>query len=101
MFTKAQFVESLKEAQPDVFPTKASAEKAFDSFCLILSKAVASGERVRLPNVGSFSQSTRAARSGRNPQTGAKIKIAARKVVKFSASKGLKEGLNKKGKKKK
>lgn len=101
MFTKAQFVESLKESQPDVFPTKASAEKAFDAFCLILAKAISSDERVRLPNVGSFSLSTRASRTGRNPQTGAKIKIPARRVIKFSASKGLKDALNKKGGKKK
>lgn len=96
MFTKAQFVEALKGQLADVFPTKASAEKAFDAFCAILGKAVGSGKRVRLPGVGSFAVSTRAARTGRNPQTGAKIKIPAKQVVKFSVAKGLKITVNKK-----
>ncbi|THB67631.1 MAG: HU family DNA-binding protein [Desulfovibrio sp.] len=94
MFTKAQFVESLKEKLPEVFPTKASADKAFDAFCEILAKGILSDEGVRLPNVGSFSIAKRAARTGRNPQTGAAIQIPAKKVVKFSTSKSLKERLN-------
>ena len=95
MFTKAQFVESLKAALPDVFTTKASAERAFDSFCDILAKGVLSDKSLRLPNVGTFSLAERAARNGRNPQTGETITIPARKVVKFSAAKALKESLNK------
>jgi DNA-binding protein HU-beta len=90
MFTKAQFVDSLKSELPDVFATKVSAEKAFDVFCSTLATAIGSGDRVRLPGVGSFALAERAARSGRNPQTGAKIKIPARKVVRFTASQDLK-----------
>jgi len=93
MLTKAQFVESLKDALPDVFPTKASAEKAFDAFCDILAKSVGSGQGVRLPNVGSFAVSQRAARTGRNPQTGKTITIPAKKVVKFTTAKALKDSL--------
>ena len=94
MFTKSQFVEALKEKLPDVFPTKASADKAFDAFCAILAGGISSNDGVRLPNVGTFSVSKRAARTGRNPQTGAAIKIPAKSVVKFSTSKTLKEQLN-------
>lgn len=93
MFTKAQFIETLKAELPEVFGTKAAAEKAFDTFCDIISKKLNKGERLRLPGVGSFTVSKRAARKGRNPQTGAAIKIPARKVVKFSVAKGLKESL--------
>jgi DNA-binding protein HU-beta len=95
MYTKERFVDALKEELPDVFQTKVAAEKAFDAFCMILAKAISNDERVRLPNIGSFSLSTRASRSGRNPQTGEKIKIPAKRVIKFNAAKGLKEVLNK------
>ena len=94
MFTKAQFVAALKDQLPEVFPTKASADKAFDAFCAILAKGISDNSGVRLPNVGSFTVSKRAARTGRNPQTGAPIKIKAKKVVKFSVAKTLNEDLN-------
>lgn len=96
MVTKAQFVEQFKAALPEVFPTKAAAEKAFDAFCEVLGKSVVEG--VRLPGVGGFSVTKRAKRAGRNPRTGDKITIPARKVVKFSVSKTLSESVNKKGK---
>jgi DNA-binding protein HU-beta len=95
MYTKERFVDALREELPDVFETKVAAEKAFDTFCILLAKAISNDERVRLPNVGTFSLSHRASRTGRNPQTGEKIKIPAKRVVKFNASKGLKEVLNK------
>lgn len=96
MYTKAQVVEALKEALPEVFKTKASAEKAFEALCEILSEGIATGGGVRLPDIGSFSVAERSARAGRNPQTGKPLKIPAKKVVKFSVAKILKEGLNKK-----
>ena len=92
MLTKAQFVGALKDQLPDVFTTKASADKAFDAFCQILADGIADSG-VRLPNVGSFSLNQRAARTGRNPQTGAAIQIPAKKVVKFSAARTLTEKL--------
>ncbi|MGE4297328.1 MAG: HU family DNA-binding protein [Desulfovibrionaceae bacterium] len=94
MFTKAQFVAALKDQLPEIFLTKASADKTFDAFCAILAKGIADNSGVRLPNVGSFTVSKRAARTGRNPQTGAPIKIKAKKVVKFSVAKTLNEDLN-------
>jgi Bacterial nucleoid DNA-binding protein len=93
MMTKAEFVSAMKDALPEVFTSKASAEKAYDVFCDILANAVSKGEGARLPGVGSFSVVQRAARTGRNPQTGKAITIPARKAVKFSVAKGLSEGL--------
>lgn len=93
MFTKTQFVEALRQALPDVFTTKVSAEKAFDAFCEALAKGIQT-DGVRLPNVGTFALSVRASRTGRNPQTGKEITIPEKKVVKFSTSKTLKEALN-------
>jgi len=93
MMTKAEFVSAMKDALPDVFTSKAGAEKAYDVFCDILAKSVSNGEGVRLPGIGSFSVVQRAARTGRNPQTGKTITIPARKAVKFSVAKGLSDGL--------
>ncbi len=63
--------------------TKADAKKALDAFIKTTTDALASGDRVALVGFGSFSVSTRAARTGRNPQTGQELKIVAKKVVKF------------------
>lgn len=93
MMTKAEFVTTLKDSLPDVFASKAGAEKAYDTFCAILEKAVSKGQGVRLPGIGSFTVVQRAARTGRNPQTGKTITIPARKAVKFSVAKGLSDGL--------
>jgi DNA-binding protein HU-beta len=63
--------------------TKADSKKALDAFISATSKSLKKGDRVALVGFGSFSVSKRAARKGRNPQTGKEIKIAAKKVVKF------------------
>lgn len=63
--------------------TKADSKKALDAFVSATSKSLKKGDRVALVGFGSFSVSKRAARKGRNPQTGKEIKIAAKKVVKF------------------
>ncbi|MHC1707112.1 MAG: HU family DNA-binding protein [Bacteroidales bacterium] len=65
--------------------TKSDAKKALDAFVDATSKALKKGDRVALVGFGSFSVAKRAARKGRNPQTGKEIKIAAKKVVKFKA----------------
>jgi DNA-binding protein HU-beta len=71
--------------------SKSAAEKALNSFTNNITKALKKGDGVALVGFGSFSVQKRAARNGRNPQTGEAIKIKARKVVKFAAGKGLKE----------
>lgn len=69
--------------------SKADAKRALDAFVGATSGALKKGERVALVGFGSFSVSTRAARKGRNPQTGQEINIAAKKVVKFKAGADL------------
>lgn len=75
--------------------TKADSTRALDAFVNATSKALKKGERVALVGFGSFSVTKRAARNGRNPQTGKTIKIAARKVAKFKAGAELKKTVNK------
>jgi DNA-binding protein HU-beta len=65
--------------------TKADAKRALDAFVTATAKTLKKGGRVALVGFGSFSVANRAARKGRNPQTGKEIKIAAKKVVKFRA----------------
>lgn len=65
--------------------TKADAKKALDAFTGAISGSLKKGDRVSLVGFGSWSVTKRSARTGRNPQTGKEIKIAAKKVVKFKA----------------
>lgn len=81
--------------------TKVQAENAINSFTGAVSQSLADGDAVTLVGFGTFSVSERAARTGRNPQTGATLKIAARRVPKFTAGKALKESVDKPAKKKK
>src|SRR6218665_2814921 len=67
--------------------TKVLAEDVINSFTGAISNYLADGESVTLVGFGTFSVSARAARTGRNPQTGEAIKIAAKKLPKFSAGK--------------
>ena len=73
--------------------TKAQAQSALNSFCDSTSAALKKGDKLILVGFGTFSVSKRAARNGRNPQTGAVIKIKAKKVAKFKAGKELAEKL--------
>lgn len=70
------------------------AKRALDSIVSIIVNAIKKGDRVSLVGFGSFSISKRAARTGRNPQTGKEIKIAAKKVVKFKAGADLSKKVN-------
>jgi DNA-binding protein HU-beta len=65
--------------------TKADAKRAFVAFIDATTQALKAGDRVALIGFGTFSVSDRAARKGRNPQTGNEIKISAKKVVKFKS----------------
>ena len=65
--------------------TKVEAQRALDAFLTVTSKSLKKGEKVTLVGFGTFSVARRAARTGRNPQTGKEIKIAAKKVAKFKA----------------
>jgi DNA-binding protein HU-beta len=76
---------------------KSDAERVLNAFKQILRGAVRSGDKVSWPELGAFSVTQRKARTGRNPRTGAAVKIPASRAVKFSASSSWKEFLNKSG----
>ncbi len=77
---KAELIEAMAS---DAKLTKADAKRALDAFIGATSGALKKGDRVALVGFGSFGVTKRAARKGRNPQTGKEINIAAKKVVKF------------------
>ncbi len=74
--------------------SKAAAEQALNSVMDAISEAISAGDKVALVGFGTFSVAERAAREGRNPQTGKKIKIQAKKVVKFKAGSKLVDAAN-------
>ncbi len=74
--------------------TKADADKAVNAFVETVKDALAKGDSIQLIGFGTFSVSGRSARTGRNPQTGKEIQIAAKKVAKFKAGKALDETVN-------
>lgn len=81
---KAELIDKVAK---DAGITKTQANDALDSFTGSVTAALKKGDRVTLVGFGTFSVSERAARNGRNPQTGEVIKIKARKVPKFKAGK--------------
>jgi len=74
--------------------TKKESEKAVEGFISSIEEALVKGDKVQLVGFGTFELKERAARKGRNPQTGEKIDIAAAKVPSFKAGKGLREKCN-------
>ena len=83
---KAQLIDAIAH---DAKLTKADAKRALDAFVKNTTGALKKGNRVALVGFGSFSVTKRNARTGRNPQTGKPITIAAKKVVKFKAGSDL------------
>ncbi|MFT4679412.1 MAG: DNA-binding protein HU-beta [Flavobacteriales bacterium] len=83
---KAELIDSMAGSAGI---SKADAKKALDAFIDTTADALKKGDRVALVGFGSFSVSERAARKGRNPQTGKEITIQAKKVVKFKAGADL------------
>ncbi|WP_428840360.1 HU family DNA-binding protein [Burkholderia vietnamiensis] len=74
--------------------SKATTGEAVDAVIGAITSAVVKGDTVQLVGFGSFSQGSRAARTGRNPSTGEEISIAAAKTVKFTAGKAFKDAVN-------
>jgi DNA-binding protein HU-beta len=89
--TREEIITKMSE---DADTTKVAAKAALDSFLGCVTKTLKKGGKVSLVGFGTFSVSKRAARQGRNPQTGATINISARKVAKFKAGKGLSDTVN-------
>jgi DNA-binding protein HU-beta len=86
--------ELIAAMAKDAGITKAQAGLALDSFVNSVTAALKKGDKVSLIGFGTFSTSKRSARTGRNPQTGAEIQIAAKTVAKFKPGKGLSDTLN-------
>ena len=88
---KQELIENIAESA-DI--TKAAAGRALDSMINSVTDALKKGESVVLVGFGTFTVRSRAARTGRNPQTGQEIQISAAKVPAFKAGKALKDAVN-------
>ena len=88
---KTELVAAVAE-QADI--SKKDAEKALKAFVDVVTEEMKKGEKVQLVGFGTFEVSERAAREGRNPQTGKTMKIQACKAPKFKAGKALKDAVN-------
>jgi len=89
---KAELIDAIASSAKI---SKADAGRALDATVESIHKALKKGDRIGLVGFGSFSVAKRAARVGRNPQTGKEIKISAKKVVKFKAGSDLAGSVNK------
>ncbi|QSX33328.1 HU family DNA-binding protein [Shewanella avicenniae] len=88
---KAELIASIAD-KADL--TKAQATSALKSIESAVTEALKEGKKVSIVGFGSFETSTRAARVGRNPSTGAEIEIPAAVIPKFKAGKALKDSVN-------
>jgi len=88
---KKDLVEAVAKATGE---TKACVERVVNAMIESMKKALKKGEKVTLMGFGTFDVAKRAARKGRNPQTGKEIKISARKVVRFKVGSELKKAVN-------
>ena len=88
---KAELVERVAEKAG---LTKADADRAIKAICEEIQGVLVKGDKITLTGFGTFSVSKRAAREGRNPQTGATVHIAASNSAKFKPASALKEALN-------
>jgi DNA-binding protein HU-beta len=88
---KSELIEHIAQ-QADI--SKAAATRALDAVVDGVTASLKKGNSVAIVGFGTFAVSRRAARTGRNPKTGAEIKIKAAKVPKFRPGKGLKDALN-------
>ena len=89
--TKAELVTSIAEKTG---LTKKDSEKALAAFVDTVTETLAKGDSIQLVGFGTFEVSERAAREGRNPQTGETMEIKASKTPKFKAGKALKDMMN-------
>lgn len=88
---KSELIDAIADSA-DI--SKAAAGRAVDAFVDSVTGALKSGDQVTLIGFGTFSVKDRAARTGRNPQTGQEIQIKAAKIPSFKAGKGLKDAVN-------
>lgn len=93
---KAQLVDQLLKNKKAGFDSKAAAERAFDAVIDVIREGVQKDNKVQIIGFGTFNVKSRAARNGRNPQTGQAMKIKAYKTVNFKVGKDFKDKVNKK-----
>jgi DNA-binding protein HU-beta len=86
--------ELIDAVAASIGESKAPAGETINAVLSVITRAVTAGDAVQLVGFGSFSQGERAARTGRNPSTGAEIRIDAAKTVKFTAGKAFKDAVN-------
>jgi DNA-binding protein HU-beta len=86
--------ELVAEIAKEAEITKKDAEKALAAFTKVVAAQLKEGNKIQLVGFGTFEVSERAAREGRNPQTGKTMKIAASKAPKFKPGKALKDEVN-------
>ena len=91
--TKAELIAAIAEKSG---MTKKDADAALSAVIDTITDTLAKGDKIQLVGFGTFEVVKRAARTGKNPQTGKAIKIPASKAPKFKAGKGLKDTVNKK-----
>lgn len=89
---KAELVAAIAEKSE---LSKKDSEKALKAFTDVVAEELKKGNKIQLVGFGTFEVASRAAREGRNPQTGETMKIAASKSPKFKAGKALKDEINK------
>jgi DNA-binding protein HU-beta len=88
---KQELIDAVVASTGD---TKAATGAAIDAILATVMRAVTADDTVQLVGFGSFSTGQRAARTGRNPSTGAEIQIAAARTVRFTAGKAFKDAVN-------
>jgi DNA-binding protein HU-beta len=89
--TKAELIDAVASSAG---VSKADAERTVQAFFDTVVSATKGGDKIQWPGFGSFSTTERSARTGRNPQTGEEVQIAASTAMKFTSSSTLKSALN-------
>lgn len=91
--TKADMIKTMREAEGGQ-SSKAGMERAFEALFNLITDGMKSGEKVAIRNFGTFEMTDAKEREGRNPQTGEKMIIPAKKRAKFTAAQAMKDTLN-------
>ena len=92
--TGKRLVEAVFQRRPDLFGSKAATKRAIDAVGAVLFDLLSTGEGLRWSGLGSFRIQERKPRRGRNPRTGREFQIPAKKAIRFSPAKALKDKLN-------
>lgn len=92
--TGKRLVQAVLKRRPDLFGSKAATKRVIDAVGAVLFDLLSTGEGVRWSGLGSFRIQERKPRRGRNPRTGRELQIPAKKAIRFTPAKALKDKLN-------